>query len=74
MPTDPQLHAAEITAGMNAIRNAVAAHVPAWERNLIPDAALQAAVEAVVTAVDTVRANWRPPVPPNPTPAGDANP
>jgi len=55
MPTDPKLHAAEVAAGTTAARQMIEAKVPGWEIHMIPVGAIEAVVEAVISAVDAIR-------------------
>lgn len=53
--TTPAINAAEIAAGTKALQTMIAATLPSWQQRLVPADILAEAVQAVVSAVDTVR-------------------
>jgi len=67
--TDAALHAAEVAAGAAAARQMIEAKVPGWEIHMIPVGAIEAVVEAVITAVDGVRDAQASPITPRPASA-----
>ena len=57
IPVTPTILVAQITAGKEAAASMIKANVPGWEQRMIPQAAIDKVVEAVVIAANSVRDN-----------------
>jgi thioesterase domain-containing protein len=66
--TSATLNAQELAAGTAAANVIVNARVPAWQRRMIPEGAIEELVAAVVNAVDEIRDQADPSQPGKATP------